>query len=129
MFVIVATTYFTEGVKAEALENIRDVDVKKLMWKNNIMRFEVLETLILDNNLQFDNKRFCKYCNDLGIKNRYLCLKYLQRNGQAEATNKTIINGLKKKLEGVKGKWAEELPNVGLLHHAQKIYRRNPFFP
>lgn len=51
MFVIVATTYFTEGVKAEALENIRDVDVKKLMWKNNIMRFEVLETLILDNNL------------------------------------------------------------------------------
>ena len=29
-----------------------------------------------------------------------------------EATNKTIVNGLKKRLEGVKGNWAKELPSV-----------------
>ena len=37
---------------------------------------------------------------------------YPQSNGQAEAVNKTILNGLKKRLDGAKGRWAEELPNV-----------------
>ena len=37
---------------------------------------------------------------------------YPQSNGQAEAVNKTILSGLKKRLDGVKGNWAEELPNV-----------------
>ncbi|RVW59297.1 hypothetical protein CK203_101699 [Vitis vinifera] len=31
---------------------------------------------------------------------------------QAEATNKTLINALKKRLEQAKGKWVEELPGV-----------------
>ncbi|XP_076887319.1 uncharacterized protein LOC143537429 [Bidens hawaiensis] len=35
-----------------------------------------------------------------------------QANGQAESSNKIIINSLKKKLGAKKGKWAEELPYV-----------------
>ena len=50
-FVIVATDYFTKWVEAEALENIRDVDVKKFVWKNIVTRFGVPETLISDNRL------------------------------------------------------------------------------
>ena len=42
---------------------------------------------------------------------------YPQSNGQAEATNKTILNGLKKRLDEVKGRWAEELPNVLWAYH------------
>ena len=37
---------------------------------------------------------------------------YPQSNGQAEATNKTLINALKKRHEQAKGKWVEELPGV-----------------
>ena len=37
---------------------------------------------------------------------------YPQCNGQAKATNKTIMNGIKKRLEKVKGKWVKELPNI-----------------
>ena len=37
---------------------------------------------------------------------------YLQCNRQAEATNKTIMNRIKKRLEKAKGKWVEELPNI-----------------
>ncbi|KAL6314404.1 hypothetical protein AAG906_022487 [Vitis piasezkii] len=33
-------------------------------------------------------------------------------NGQVEATNKTLITALKKRLEQAKGKWVEELPGV-----------------
>ena len=49
--------------------------------------------------LQFDSKVFRKYCSDLGIKNRYSTPAYLQGNGQAEAVNKVIVNGLKNRLD------------------------------
>ena len=68
--------------------------------------------LISDNDLQFDCKAIRKYYSDLGIKNRYSIPAYLQGNGQAEAVNKVIVNGLKKRLEDPKGKWVEELPHV-----------------
>ena len=46
------------------------------------------------------------------ITNRYSTLAYPQGNGQAEAVNKVIVNGLKKRLDDAKGKWVEELPHV-----------------
>ena len=42
---------------------------------------------------------------------------YPQSNGQAEASNKTILDGIKKRLERAKGKWVEELPSVLWAHH------------
>ena len=68
--------------------------------------------LISDNGLQFDSKVFRNYCSDLGIKNRYSTPAYPQGNGQAEAVNKVIVNGLKKRLNYAKGRWVEELPHV-----------------
>ena len=68
--------------------------------------------LISDNGLQFDSKTFRKYYSDLGIKNKYSTLTYLQGNGQAKAVSKVIMNGLKKRLDDAKGKWVEELPHV-----------------
>ena len=62
--------------------------------------------------MQFDSRDFREFCSDLGIKNRYSTPAYPQSNGQAEATNKAILNGLKKRLDGAKGRWAEELLSV-----------------
>ena len=67
---------------------------------------------ISDNGLQFDSKALRKYCSDLGINNRYSIPAYPQGNGQAEAVNKVIVNGLKKRLDDAKGRWVEELPHV-----------------
>ncbi|XP_050254989.1 uncharacterized protein LOC126700853 [Quercus robur] len=119
-FVLVAVDYFMKWAEAEALANIRDVDVKKFVWKNIVTRFEVPDSLISDNGLQFDNKAFRAVCSDLDIKNRYSTLTYPQRNGQAEATSKTILNGLKRRLDEAKGRWIEELPNV------LRAYRTTP---
>ena len=44
--------------------------------------------------------------------NRQSTPTYPQGNGQAEAVNKVIVNGLKKRLDDVKGKWVEKLPHV-----------------
>ena len=46
------------------------------------------------------------------IINRYSTLAYPQGNGQFEAVNKVIANGLKKRLDDAKRRWIEELPHV-----------------
>ena len=79
------------------------MDIKKFVWKNIITRFGVPNTLISDNGLQFDSRAFRDFYCDLGITNRYSTPTYPQSNGQAEAVNKTILNGLKRRLDGAKG--------------------------
>ena len=111
-YLLVCTDYFTKWVEVEPLANIRDVDIKKFIWKNIVTQFVVPYMLISDNGLQFDSKTFRKYCSDLGIKNRYSTTAYPQGNGQAKAVNKVIVSGLKKRLDDAKGKWVKELPHV-----------------
>ena len=38
--------------------------------------------------------------------------RYPQSNGQAKATNKTLVSALRKRLEQAKGRWVEELLGV-----------------
>ena len=111
-YLMVGTDYFTKWVEAEPLANIRDVDAKKFIWRNIITRFGIPRTLISDNGLQFDSKTFRKYCCDFGITNQYSTSAYPQGNGQAEAVNKVIVNGIKKRLDDAKGRWVEELLHV-----------------
>ena len=109
---MVSIDYFTKCIEAEPLANIRDVNAKKFIWRNIVTQFGVPRTLISDNGLQFDNKTFRRYCCELGIINRYSTPAYPQGNGQAEAVNKVIVNGLKKRLDDAKRRWVKELPHV-----------------
>ena len=111
-YLLVDTDYFTKWVEAELLANIRNMDAKRFVWKNIVTQFGIPRTLISDNSLQFDSKDFRRYCYDLGILNRYSTPAYPQENGQAEAINKVIVNGLKKRLDNTKRQWVEELPHV-----------------
>jgi len=81
------------------LSNIRDVDAKKFVWKSIVTRFGIPHTLISDNGLQFDSKAFRRYCYEFSIRNRYSTLAYPQGNVQAEAVNKVIVSGLKRRLD------------------------------
>ena len=128
-YLLVNTDYFTKWVETEPLANIRDVDVKRFIWKNIVTRFGVPYALISDNGLHFDSKTFRKYYSDLGIKNRYSTPAYPQENGQAEAVNKVIVNGLKKRLDDTKGRWIEELPHVLWTYRTtpRKSTREMPF--
>ena len=103
-YLLVDTDYFTKWVETKPLANIRDVDAKKFIWENIVTRFGVPHSLILDNGLQFDSKSFRRNCGELGITYRYSTPAYPQGNGQVEAINKVIVNGIKKRLGDVKGK-------------------------
>jgi len=77
-----------------------------------VTRVGVPESLVSDNGLQFDSKTFHEFCDSLGITNQYSTPLYPLSNSQAETTDKAIMNGLKRRLEGTKGRWADELPSV-----------------
>ena len=65
-----------------------------------------------DNGPQFESRAYRNFCHEFKIKNLYSTLWYQQSNGQAEASNKTLLTALKKRLDSVKGKWVDELPGV-----------------
>lgn len=93
------------------------------------MRFGILNTLILDNGLHFDSKAFQRHCCDLDIKNKYFTPAYPQGIGQEEATNRVIVDGLKKRLEEANGKWVDELPQSLWMYHTtpKRSTRETPF--
>ncbi|KAL6328496.1 hypothetical protein AAG906_038691 [Vitis piasezkii] len=102
-FLLVATDYFSKWVEAEAYASIKDKDVTKFIWKNIACRFGIPQTIIADNGPQFDSSTFKTFCSELNIKNLYYTPRYPQSDGQAEATNKTLLSALKKRLEKAKG--------------------------
>lgn len=111
-FVIVAIDHFTKWVEVEAVPTITKARIQHFFWKEIICRFGLPHTLITDNGKQFDNEKFKSFCADLSIKLRFTFVAYPQTNGLMEVTNRTIMQGLKKRLDDRKGNWADELNNV-----------------
>ena len=70
-FLIVAIDYFTKWVEIEPVMMITKAKVTSFVWKNIICRFGVPLVIISNNGKQFDNPKFRKFCQDLGVKNHY----------------------------------------------------------
>ena len=65
-----------------------------------------------NNGPQFDSRVYRNFYQELKIKNLYSTPRYPKSNGLAEASNKTLLTALKKRLDSAKGKWVDELPGV-----------------
>ncbi|XP_038971178.1 uncharacterized protein LOC120104328 [Phoenix dactylifera] len=75
-------------------------------------KFGLPRILLSDNGRQFDNVRFREFCFELGIDHRFTSVFYPQTNGETEVTNRTILQGLKARLDRSKEQWVEDLYNV-----------------
>jgi len=111
-FIVVAVDYFTKWAEAEALATITTENVIKFLWKSVICRFGIPYAMVTDNGKQFDCDRFREWCAELGIRKSFSTPVFPKSNGQVEATNKTLIQIMKKKLGPKKGAWVEYLPEV-----------------
>ena len=94
------------------MATITEQKIRNFMWRAIICRFSIPRALVSDNGKQFDNAKFRDFCAELGIKNYYSSPAHPQSNGQAEVTIRTLKAALKTKLEDLKGKWVEYLPEV-----------------
>ena len=130
-FILVATDYFSKWVEAEAYASIKDKDVTKFVWKNIIYRFGIPQTIIADNGPQFYSITFRNFCSELNIRNLYSTSRYPQSNGQAEATNKTLITALKEEARASQrevGGGATRRP-VGLSNRTRTTNWKHPLRP
>ena len=111
-FIIVVVDYFTKWAEAEPLATITEQKIRNFVWRSIIGRFDIPRALVSYNGKQFDNAKFRDFCAILGIKNHYSSPVHPQSNGQAKITIRTLKAALKTKLEDLKGKWVEYLPEV-----------------
>ncbi|XP_057775328.1 uncharacterized protein LOC130994298 [Salvia miltiorrhiza] len=112
VYMLAVTDYFSKWIEAESFHQVRDKEVKGFIWKNMICRYGVPKEIVMDNGFQFISANFQDFCRFWNIKLSFSTPRYPQANGQAESSNKTIMNTLKKLLEKAKGRWADELPGV-----------------
>jgi len=111
-YLITATDYFSKWVEAEPLVFITEANVKSFLWQNIISRYGVPYAIVSDNGKQFTGKQMKEVCDKLGVRFFNSTPVYPQGNGQAEASNKTVAAGIKRRLTAKRGKWVEELPHV-----------------
>lgn len=85
--------------------------------------------MIFDNGQQFDMTKVTDYLRNLGCQRRFVAVTHAQTNGQVNAANKVILHGVQKKLDHIKGKWADELHGVlWSLHTIEKtVTSKTPF--
>ncbi|XP_013634263.1 PREDICTED: uncharacterized protein LOC106339939 [Brassica oleracea var. oleracea] len=93
VFLLIVTDYFSKWVEAEVLSKITDLQIRKFIWKHVITWFGVPEKIITDNDPQFTSHNFKEFCKDWGIRLSFATPRHPQSNGQAESTNKIVIDG------------------------------------
>lgn len=84
----------------------------KFVWNNIVYRCGILYRIISDNGKQFVENSFKSWCKELEIKQSFTSVVHPQANGQVEVTNRTIVLGLKTKLDQAKGEWIQYLPHI-----------------
>ncbi|GKC60707.1 reverse transcriptase domain-containing protein [Tanacetum coccineum] len=75
-----------------------------------LMRFGIPATIITDNRTQFVNDPFKKWAEKLKIQLISTSVYYPQENGAVERANKSLLRGIKTRLEKGGSAWAEESP-------------------
>ncbi|KAJ3689619.1 hypothetical protein LUZ61_018783 [Rhynchospora tenuis] len=111
-FIVVAVEYFTKWIEVKALSLITSQKITDFLEHHIVYRFGIPYTIITDNGRQFTGAPFKNYYRGLGIKINFASVCHPQSNGLAEVLNRTILEGLKKKIEGTKNTWPEYLSEV-----------------
>ncbi|VFQ62673.1 unnamed protein product [Cuscuta campestris] len=111
-WIIVAVDYFTKWIEAEPLVGGTSEQCSKFVSNNILCRYGVPRQITTDNGTQFEAGHFNEFLQDWKIKHTYSSVAYPQGNDQVENANRTIMDGIKKRLESYKGAWVDQLPNV-----------------
>ena len=111
-YLVVTIDYSTKWIEAKPLTNIKTKIVLRFFKRNILARFGVPALVISDNGTQFTDHKFQDYLRKIGIKQSFTSVKHPQANGLAEAANRLILRGIRRRLDAVKTGWAEELHTV-----------------
>ncbi|XP_074299223.1 uncharacterized protein LOC141630282 [Silene latifolia] len=112
VYMLVMTDYFSKWIEVEAMTEVKEWHVISFIKCNIISRFGIPSEIVCDNGSKFISDSTEGFCSRWNITLRISAPRYPQTNGQAESSNKIIVENLRKRLEELGGKWADELPLV-----------------
>ena len=99
VFIIVATDHFTKWVKAQLVVHVTQADVIRFIKTQIIYQFRVPETITMDQCTMFLKEKIKIFSQQFRFQLVRSSLYYTQANGQAKATNKVLIDMIKKIVE------------------------------
>ncbi|KAM1092146.1 hypothetical protein FF1_019566 [Malus domestica] len=111
-FIIVATDYFTKWVETSAVKSITSAAVKNFIETKILHRYGVPETIVTDRGPSFISKEVEEFASKYKIKMIQSSPYYPQSNGQAEASNKILVNIIKRMVIDSPEKWHEKMGNT-----------------
>src|SRR5512136_2957928 len=97
-FILVATDYFTKWVEAIPLKKVDSGDAIQFVQEHIIYRFGLSQTITTDQGSIFLSDEFVYFADSMGIKLLNSSPYHAQANGQAEASNKSLIKLIKWKI-------------------------------
>lgn len=108
-FILTATKYFTKWVEEILMTFTTWKQIAKFILNYIICRYGLPLCIVTDNDRPFKNQEVSELCDQFHIHQRFTTVYYLQSNGQAEATNKNILNFLKKVVNDTRWDWHLQL--------------------
>jgi hypothetical protein len=108
-FILAITDYFTKWMEAVPMKSVASKDVINFIKEHVIHRFGIPHTITTNGGLVFISEESRKFATDTGIKLIRLSPYYAQANGQAEASNQSIIKVIKRKIDEHPRHWHEVL--------------------
>ncbi|XP_059076957.1 uncharacterized protein LOC131876156 [Cryptomeria japonica] len=96
MHILKAIDYFTKWVEAVLVRKTTSEVVCNFLKENFLVRSGVPLKIVADNATNFSSTKFSLFCYDHGISLSHSSDYYPEGNGQAESSNKNLINIMKK---------------------------------
>ena len=117
---LVATDYFAKWTETVPLKNMTHKEVIQFITEHIIHRFNIPQTLTMDQGTSFISKEVRAFAESYKIKLLNSSPYYSQANGQAESSNKILIKLVKNKIEENSRRWHEVLSEALWAHRISR---------
>jgi hypothetical protein len=127
-YILVIMDYFTKWVEAIPMKPVTSKDVINFIKEHVIHRFWIPQTIMTNRGSVFVSEEFKKFTADVGIKLIRSSPYYAQVNGQAEASNQSLIKLIKRKIDEHPRRWHEVLSEA-LWEHRISCHEATKILP
>jgi transposase InsO family protein len=116
-YILAIMDYFTKWVGAIPMKTVTSKVVINFIKEHVIHKFGIPQTITTDGGSVLISEEFRKFAVDVEIKLIRSSPYYAQANGQAEASNQSLIKLIKRKIDEHPRHWHEVLSEALWAHH------------
>lgn len=109
---MVGIDYFTKWIEAVPLTKVDQEAVIDFIQNHILYRFGIPKTITTDQGSVFVGQKMQEFAAEVGFKLNTSTPYYVQANGQVEATNKVLINLIKKHVAKKPKNWHRTLDQI-----------------